>query len=89
MDALAPRLDDRRADHTHDVVVRRVVRAARVALGVVHDALEHAAEDVRVDVRPVGLGRLGQRVHLRIAERQRVRFGEQAAVEVRHDARCR
>jgi hypothetical protein len=58
---LAPGLDDGRADDAHDVLVRGVVRAARVPLGVPHDPLEDAAEDVRVDVPPVGLGGAGER----------------------------
>ncbi|MBL0196212.1 MAG: hypothetical protein IPQ09_18695 [Myxococcales bacterium] len=82
-DARAPRLHDRRPDHAHDVVVGGVVRAALVALGVVHDALKDAAEDVRIDVLPVRLGRLGERRELRLAEGHGDRLAEEPPVEER------
>ena len=69
--------------------MRGVVRAALVALGVVHDALEDASEDVRVDVLPVRLGGFCQRGKLRVAQGQRHRIREQAAVEERNRARSR
>src|SRR5262249_34017431 len=86
-DLLPPRVDYRGADDTHDVVVRRVVRATLVALRAVHDALKDASEEVRVDVLPVRLRRFRQRAELGVAERQRYRVCEEPSIEERYRSR--
>lgn len=58
-------------------------------LRIVHDALEHAPEDVRVDVAPVRFSGLRQRAELGVSEVQRDRRREEPPVEVRNRARRR
>jgi hypothetical protein len=85
--ALAQRLDDRRQHQPLDIGARRVVRAERMALGGIEGALQQGAEDGRLDLRPVGLGRLDEQPDL-VARQRQHHCGvlEQLAVEARQ--RC-
>ena len=80
----AQRLDHGGQHQPLDVGARGVVRAELVPLAGVERAFEQGAEDGRLDVFPLGLGRLDQQRDLLAGERQRVGLLEQLAVEVQH-----
>jgi len=72
----AQRLDDGRQHQAFDVGARRVVGAEFVPLARVQGALQQGAEDRRLDVTPVGLGRLDQQFNLLGVQRDGGRIGE-------------
>ena len=72
----AQRLDDGRQHQTFDVGARRVVGSEFVPLARIEGALQQGAEDRRLDVTPVGLGRLDQQFNLFGVQRDGGRIGE-------------
>jgi hypothetical protein len=78
----AQRLDQRGDDEALDVGARRVVRAEGVALGRVERTFEKSAEDGRLHVAPVGVGRLDQQAKLGASERQGRGGREEPAIEL-------
>lgn len=77
----AQRLDDGRDDEALDVGPRGVVGAELVALDGIEGALQQRAEDRGLDVAPVGARGFAEELELVFGERERVGFGEEAAVE--------
>ena len=72
----AQRLDDGRQYQALDIGTRRVVGAEFVPLTRVQGALQQGAEDRRLDVTPVGLGRLDQQFNLLGVQLDGGRIGE-------------